>query len=294
MLFALSFSLKTFALICRALRHIPILIALSFSVSLWANSDASPSAAAKTAQLVIIIDDLGNNLARGRRAVELPGALTYAILPHTPLAKKLAFYATQLDDRKEVIIHMPMASMGHKHLGPGGLETHYDQQTFAATLQDAFAAVPFAKGLSNHMGSKLTAMPDRMQWLMTELRKTDFYFIDSRTTGSSTASRAANQNDIPYLSRDVFLDHDPVPVAIDKAYRRALQLARENGIAVIIAHPYATTLDFLEKELPRLAETGVNLIPASEAIALQNRGQFVQSPSLSYSQESLLADKLQH
>ena len=285
MLFALSFSLKTFALICRALRHIPILIALSFSVSLWANSDASPSAAAKTAQLVIIIDDLGNNLARGRRAVELPGALTYAILPHTPLAKKLAFYATQLDDRKEVIIHMPMASMGHKRLGPGGLEIDQDQQTFAATLQDAFAAVPFAKGLSNHMGSKLTAMPDRMQWLMTELRKTDFYFIDSRTTGDSAASFAADQHNIPYLTRDVFLDHDPLPTAIDNAYQRALQLARDNGIAVIIAHPYSTTLDFLEKALPRLTETGIDLIPASEAIALQKRGQFVAAVRI---------DKLQH
>ena len=150
-------------------------------------------------KLVIVIDDLGNNLEYGRRAVDLPGAVTYAILPHTPLAKKLAFYATRVNHRKDIIIHMPMESINHKRLGPGGLETHQDQQAFVATLHKAFDAIPFAKGLSNHMGSKLTALPDRMQWLMTELGKTSLYFIDSKTTGSSTAhSAAANpKNPLP-------------------------------------------------------------------------------------------------
>lgn len=225
-------------------------------------------------QLVIIIDDLGNNLELGRRAVELPGALTYAILPHTPLAKKLAFYATQLDQRKDIIIHMPMASVQNKRLGPGGLETHHDQQAFVETLHKAFAAIPFASGLSNHMGSKLTALPDRMDWLMAELGKCEFYFVDSKTTGNSSAQNAAATRTIPYLSRDIFLDHDPSPAAIDKAYNDALQLARQKGIAVVIGHPYTSTLDYLEKALPQLANSDVTLISAGEALLLQTKTRY--------------------
>ena len=38
----------------------------------------------KPPMLAIVMDDLGNNVERGKRAVELHGAVTYGILTHTP------------------------------------------------------------------------------------------------------------------------------------------------------------------------------------------------------------------
>ena len=223
-----------------------------------------------TPSLVIIIDDLGNNLASGRRAINLPGAITYAILPHTPQATALATYANSVDINKEVIIHMPMEAVGQKQIGLGGLNMHQGQQDFIHTLHAAIKALPQAKGLSNHMGSQLTSQPDRMRWLMSELSKTPFYFIDSKTTDNSTAMHEANEQNIPYLVRDIFLDHDPSPSAIDKAYKKALALAIRSGSAVLIAHPYPSTLDYLELALPKLNEAGVILVNASQAIAQKN------------------------
>lgn len=224
--------------------------------------------------LTIIIDDLGNHLARGQRAVNLPGAITYAILPHTPQARELALYANSIDTNKEVIIHMPMEAVGHKHLDPGGLSMQQDQQGFIDALQAAMHALPQAKGLSNHMGSELTSQPDRMDWLMSELSKTQLYFIDSKTTDNSAAMQAADKQQIPYLVRDVFLDHDPSPEAIDKAYKKALALANRSGSAVLIAHPYPTTLNYLEKALPELAQTGIVLTNASQAIQQKHFQQY--------------------
>lgn len=231
--------------------------------------------------LTIIIDDLGNNLASGRRAVNLPGAITYAILPHTPQARELANYvnhSNNINANKEVIIHMPMEAMGQHHIGPGGLKMDHDQKDFISTLHAAIQALPQAKGLSNHMGSQLTSQPDRMHWLMSELSKTQFYFIDSKTTDNSAAMHAADQQQIPYLVRDVFLDHDPSPSAIDKAYKKALTLANRHGSAVLIAHPYATTLDYLEKELPKLSSAGIVLVNASQAIAQKQQQKNQNSP----------------
>ena len=255
-----------------------------FSASLMAQSNSmlsQPTTLFSTPSLAIIIDDLGNNLASGRRAVNLPGAITYAILPHTPQAIELATYANRVDINKEVIIHMPMEAVGHRHMegnierhmGPGGLNMHQDQEDFIHTLQAAIQALPQAKGLSNHMGSQLTSQPDRMHWLMSELSKTPFYFIDSKTTDNSAAMQAADKQKIPYLVRDIFLDHDPDPIAIDKAFKKALALAIRSGSAVLIAHPYPSTLDYLEHALPKLSEAGVVLVNASQAIAQKNLQQ---------------------
>ena len=244
----------------------------------------------QTPSLAIIIDDLGNNLASGRRAVNLPGAITYAILPHTPQAIELATYANNIDINKEVIIHMPMEAVGHKHIGPGGLNMHQDQEDFIHTLQAAIKALPQAKGLSNHMGSQLTSQPDRMRWLMAELSKTPFYFIDSKTTDNSAAMQAADEQQIPYLVRDIFLDHDRDPAAIDRAYRKALALAIRSGSAVLIAHPYPSTLDYLETALPKLRQAGIVLVNASQAIAQKNRHQVNSDKPLLISKAILTID----
>jgi polysaccharide deacetylase 2 family uncharacterized protein YibQ len=48
------------------------------------------AAAPAPAYVAIIIDNIGNNLKSGGRAVSLPLSLTYAMLPHSPFAASLA------------------------------------------------------------------------------------------------------------------------------------------------------------------------------------------------------------
>ena len=236
---------------------------------------ATPQPAPRQARLAIIMDDIGNNLPLGQRAVDLPGAITYAVLPHTPLAARLARYAVSSQTDKEIIVHMPMESLLGKRLGPGGLVAGFDQNEFLQTVRAALQQVPHARGLSNHMGSYLTTLPDRMHWLMTELSLHGLYYIDSKTSTGSKARVAASDSQVPYIARDVFLDHDPAPEAIEAAFSKAKHMARHAGIAVIVAHPYRSTLDFLERQLPALAAEGYTLVNASDAIGYrQSTGQF--------------------
>jgi polysaccharide deacetylase 2 family uncharacterized protein YibQ len=46
-------------------------------------------------------------------------------------------------------------------------------------------------------------------------------------------------------------------------------MARQNGVAVAIGHPYIATIELLERELPKLAGDGIELISISELIALK-------------------------
>ena len=56
--------------------------------------------------IAVIIDDLGDRLEPGERAIALDGVLTYAILPRTPHARQLAREAHAAG--KEVFLHQPL------------------------------------------------------------------------------------------------------------------------------------------------------------------------------------------
>ena len=75
------------------------------------------NSATSTPTITIIIDDVGNNLVNGERAIALPGAITYAVLPFTPYGNKLAQQAHQAG--KEVMLHLPMDNSHNRPLGPG-------------------------------------------------------------------------------------------------------------------------------------------------------------------------------
>lgn len=222
--------------------------------------------------IVLIIDDMGNSLEQGHRALSLPGQVSYAFLPHTAASKPLAEAA--FNNSKEIMLHLPMSNLNSYKTGPGTLTARMDKQEYLQTLQKNIASIPHVSGVNNHMGSLLTQLNQPMSWLMGELRKQQLYFVDSRTSPLTVAEQQANAARIPTIRRDIFLDNVLDSAAIARQYKRLLSLARQNGIAVAIGHPHRETLDFLEQALPELASQGIRLAFASEAIALaQHRAE---------------------
>jgi hypothetical protein len=219
---------------------------------------------AHAGDLVIVIDDLGNNLAAGQRAIDLPGPVTYAILPHSPYGPRLARQAHR--SGKEVILHMPMSNLGRRRLGEGALRPTMTREQFRDTLHRAIASVPHLSGINNHMGSELTQLPIAMRWLMEDLRCYRLYFLDSRTTSASVALDLALHHDIDALGRDVFLDNSRRYDDIAATFAHAINLLARSERIVLIGHPYPETLAFLERALPQLAAQGIVPVPASAAL----------------------------
>jgi uncharacterized protein len=222
------------------------------------SAKAAPSA---TPRIAIIIDDLGYRWAEGLRAARLPGPVAVAILPHTTYAAPLA---READARgKEIVLHVPMQALPPGgELGPGALELSQTRAELAIVLAGDLAAVPLARAVSNHMGSSLTREPVPMRWIMEELRSHGpLFFIDSYTTPDSVGLQVAREVGVPALRRDVFLDGDSSPEAIEREWRRLVARARERGSALGIGHPHAATLELLERVLPELAGAGVQLVP---------------------------------
>lgn len=223
--------------------------------------------AAPAPRIAIIIDDLGYHLAAGQRAVNLPGPVACAVLPQTPRAALLAEAAFARG--KDVLLHLPLQSIRQPiYAEPGAIVLDMNRVEFARSFATSFASVPHAVGVSNHEGSLLTQHPGHMSWLMEEIEaQGNLFFVDSYTTHRSIALNLARESGVPSVKRDVFLDPDRAPDTLQREFERLKELSRRRGMAVGIGHPYPSTLQFLETELPKLEDQGYQLIGIGQYIS---------------------------
>lgn len=221
--------------------------------------------AANPPRIAIIIDDLGYQRSAGRRVVALPGPVAVAVLPLTPRASELAEAAHAAG--KEVLLHLPLQSLGEQDPEPGGIVLDMSRAQLARTFAGSLRSVPHVVGVNTHQGSLLTQHPGHMHWLMQEIgARDDLFFVDSYTTARSVALKLAREAGIASVRRDVFLDHAPGPDTVAREFSRLKRIAREKGMAVGIGHPYPSTLALLERELPRLADEGIELVGIAEYV----------------------------
>jgi polysaccharide deacetylase 2 family uncharacterized protein YibQ len=241
--------------------------------------------------LVIILDDIGNNHALGKRAVELPGSLTLAFLPHTPFAARLAEQASKqpANHQKGIMLHAPMANETGAKLGPGAMTEGMNKETLQATLEDNLNSIPHVRGVNNHMGSLLTQQQHSMTWVMDVIEQRGLYFVDSLTNPASVAAETAEKTGIPSAERDVFLDNERELGSLVKQFQQALNVARKQGHVILIGHPYPETLDFLEAVLPTLEEKeNIELLTADDFLARKMWLQGAQPTQVSRLQLQLL------
>jgi polysaccharide deacetylase 2 family uncharacterized protein YibQ len=226
-----------------------------------------PSVLAENAQVAIIIDDIGYRQSDAA-VLTLPGAITFAILPHTPYGKTLALEAKSKNN--DVILHIPMEAENGKKLGPGALTIQMNEQAIRHELALAFAEIPFAIGINNHMGSKLTKLYTPMMWTMRFLKERDLIFVDSVTTKKTKAEHIALQLGVPTTHRQIFLDNVLTRDYIDQQFMQLIQHAQQFKSVVAIAHPHPETIAALNRLIPLLAELDIDLVPISTLIDSPN------------------------
>ncbi|MBI3709977.1 MAG: divergent polysaccharide deacetylase family protein [Proteobacteria bacterium] len=219
------------------------------------------------AKIAIVIDDLGLDPRRGARAVSLAAPLTLAYLPYgRDLTRQIEAAAR---GGHEILLHMPMEPLGSDDPGPDALSLGLPTTEIERRLQDAFARVPSAVGLNNHMGSKFTRDAAAMQAVFGYLHGRELMFLDSLTTGDSVGARLAVRNDVRHAVRDVFLDNVPRAAAIAARLSEVEDIARQHGQAVAIGHPHDATLDTLERWLHAFDDENFCLVPISTIARLR-------------------------
>ncbi|MFZ2968715.1 MAG: divergent polysaccharide deacetylase family protein [Sulfuricurvum sp.] len=197
----------------------------------------------KGGKLVIIIDDVST--ARDISAIRSTGLpLVMSFLPPTAGHKDSALLAQNIAG---AMIHLPLEAVDYKGEETITLRTTDSQATIDAQIQKIKQLYPNAHYVNNHTGSKFTADKPAMERLMMALSANGLRFVDSRTIGTSKAKEVEESLRIPYLGRDVFLDHDAGVAAIKRQIVQAVSLAQRKGTAIAIGHPHPDTIQALKE-----------------------------------------------
>jgi len=208
----------------------------------------------KVGKLAIIFDDVSfSGDVKQIKALGYP--LTMSFLPPTkrhPNSAKLA--------AKEpyYMVHLPMEAMNFHSPEKFTLLTTDAKDTIVQRIKQVKQWFPKVKYINNHTGSKFTSDAEAMNKLIFALRLENIGFIDSRTTAETKAEKVMKRYQMPYYTRDIFLDHEDDVDAIKKQIKKAVRIANKYGKCIAICHPHKATLQALKESKEVLK--GVELV----------------------------------
>jgi len=197
--------------------------------------------AGEKGKLAIIFDDVAfSGDVRNIKALDIP--VTMSFLPPTarhPDSAKLA------QSEPYYMVHLPMEAMNFHSPEKSTLLTSDSKERVLERIRKIKSLFPRVEYINNHTGSKYTSDEEAMNRLIFSLRLEKIGFIDSRTTAETKVEKVVKRYKIPYLARDVFLDHDDDVEAITEQIKKAVRIAKKYGRCIAICHPHESTLKAL-------------------------------------------------
>lgn len=236
-----------------------------------ATSEVNPSRKAETEagaskpKVAIILDDFGytkKNLAALKDA-GIP--VTMAILPNTPYSKAAVDFAA--DNGMEVILHLPMEPKNAKEkLEKDTVKLSMKASEIRDIIGRDLRAMPSAKGISNHMGSKATSDEAVMRVLLEDLGKRKMYFLDSMTTDEPVSKKVAEELSVPMTRRDIFIDHINDEAHVKSQMEKVMKMAMGGDDVVAIGHDRSITVKVLKEYASPMKKNGIRFVLLSEMI----------------------------
>ncbi|MCZ4282049.1 divergent polysaccharide deacetylase family protein [Kiloniella laminariae] len=219
-------------------------------------------------RVAVVLDDVGVNRRGAELAIELPASITLSFMTYAPGVKAMAAEARHRGH--ELMLHVPMEPVGRADPGPNALLTGLSDQEILSRLDWGMSQFDGYIGINNHMGSKFTAWDKGMTLVLAQIAKTDYFFLDSRTSSDSVVEASAAKTGVSLLSRDVFIDNNYRDT--DKILAQLVQaerIARQHGHAIAIGHPHETTVKVLHEWIKAAEERGIDVVPISKIMALK-------------------------
>lgn len=217
-------------------------------------------------KIALVLDDWGYNLKNRSFITDNDFHVTISILPFKPYSTHIAQLAYHKN--KDVIVHMPMEPKDKEKYGleQNTLLVGMDKKEVMRLLDAAFATVPYAKGLSNHMGSKATEDMRLMTFTFEYLKAKQLFFLDSVVTSRSVSKKLSKNYALTLFERQVFIDNESDPAYIRGQLVKLAQMAKRRGVAIGIGHDRPTTTAVLKEVMPELEQEGYQFVNLSEIL----------------------------
>lgn len=215
-------------------------------------------------RIAIVVDDWGYNLNNLHILEQIRYPLTCAILPELKFSTHLA---KELHTRGfQVILHLPLEPHEEYRLEKNTITTSMGEETVKNIIGQDLDSLVYAKGASNHMGSRATENLRTMTLVFNELKKRQLFFLDSMVTSKSICSVLARKMGLMFAKRDVFLDNKEEYRYIRGQIDKLKAKARIYGEAIGIGHDRKRTLEVLAETMPQLEKEGFKFVFVSELV----------------------------
>ncbi|OLO42782.1 hypothetical protein BTR23_01925 [Alkalihalophilus pseudofirmus] len=252
-----------FIALLTVLTYLPSQIFAKDNIS-YETSDNKPIRAA------IIIDDFGGDVNGVDEFFASKIPITVAVMPFLKNSEEQAIKAHELG--LEVMLHLPLEPKKGKKswLGPNPITSDLSDDEVRKRVKAAIESIPHVAGINNHMGSKIVEDEKIMRIILEVVKEHNLYVIDSGTSGKSVIPRLAEEMNIPWATRDTFLDDTHSPSS--HVYKQMLKMAKvasKRGKAIGIGHvgiKGQETVKGVQSALPYFKENGIEIVPASHLL----------------------------
>ncbi len=216
-------------------------------------------------RIAIVIDDFGYNMNNLALLKTIKRHLTVSVLPNLSYSKVIAEDLHGLGF--EVILHLPLQPQEKYRLEKDTILTSMDEQAVKAIIDRALESIHFARGVSNHMGSKATENERTMNIIFNQLKKSRLYFLDSFVSSKSVCSDLAKRIGLSFARRDIFLDNEQEADYIKQQIYKLKKKAKDFGWAIGIGHDRRLTIEVLKEVIPELEREGFKFVFVSDLVS---------------------------
>lgn len=219
-------------------------------------------------KIAVVMRGLGLSTAASEAAVtRLPGPVSLAFSPYAR-ERARAWAARARRQGHEVLLDLPMepADFPARDPGPRAMMLALNPAQNLERLDWILAQAEQEVGVVASMGSAFLAEPQAMEPIFQELKARGLMYLDNGVLPDGPAIAQARSLGLPYAVNDRTLDSGQVSrPAIEARLVEAERIAQQDGLAVVLAHPFPITIDVLEDWSRQLEERGFVLVPATYA-----------------------------
>lgn len=221
--------------------------------------------------IAIVVGGLGMMKSTTMAAIEgLPPEVTLSFVPYTPELQQ--WIALARSHGHEVMIELPMEPFGYPETDPGPYTLLSSASSAENTrrLEWLLSRATGYFGVTNYMGSKLTASENAMAGVFRNLNRRGLDFLYDGETRRSSLNNVAIKEGLTWSTADRIVDVKQTIRAIDDQLLRLEAMAIQNGTAIGKGFSWPVTIKQLKGWTASLEAKGYQLAPVSAVIKLRN------------------------
>lgn len=187
-------------------------------------------------RVAVIIDDFGNSMRGTEEMFKLPVKITVAVMPFLRSSEQDARRAHEPGLRCAGPSADGAAPGQAGMAGTGAVLTSMNDAEVRQRVEAALDNVPYAIGINNHMGSKVTGDERVMGIVLEVCKERGLFFVDSHTNYRSVAGRMARELGMPPVENHIFLDDVHSASHVAKQMKLVQERALSQKFCVTIGH----------------------------------------------------------